>query len=138
VLAKATSFEAVREFMFRTVSQITLDYRDAPLSVGRAGKVHGGDRLPWLKLGTGDNYESLREPVWQVHLYGEADGTLREACAARGLPLNVFPWQPAFERAGIARNAGYLLRPDTYVALADPAGQGGTLTRYLAERGIVP
>jgi 2-polyprenyl-6-methoxyphenol hydroxylase-like FAD-dependent oxidoreductase len=138
VLAKATSFEAVREFMFRTVSQITLDYRDAPLSVGRAGKVHGGDRLPWAKCDQGDNHASLTEPVWQVHVYGDADETLRAECAARRLPLHVFPWDTAFERAGLARNASYLLRPDTYVALADPAADGGTLARYFTARGIEP
>ena len=138
VLATATSFEAVREFMFRTVSQITLDYRDAPLSVGRAGRVHGGDRLPWVKDGAGDNYQSLAEPVWQAHVYGDADDTLRAACAVRRLPLQIFPWSTACERAGLARNACYLLRPDTYVALADPAGEGGALARYFSTRGIEP
>ena len=46
-MPKLTAFEAVREYMFRTVSQITLNYRGGPLSKGAAGHVHGGDRLPW-------------------------------------------------------------------------------------------
>ena len=43
----AIAFAPVREFVFRTVSQITLNYRGSPLSRGAAGHVHGGDRLPW-------------------------------------------------------------------------------------------
>jgi hypothetical protein len=137
VLAKVTSLEPLRQFMFRTVSQITLDYRDAPLSVGRAGRVHGGDRLPWTTAG-GDNYASLSEPVWQAHVYGAPGEAFRESCAARKLPLRVFPWHPEFERAGLALNACYVLRPDSYVALADPDADAATLERYFASRRIEP
>jgi hypothetical protein len=37
---------------------------------------------------------------------------------------------------GLARNALYLLRPDTYVALADVSGSPDTVDRYCAERGL--
>jgi 2-polyprenyl-6-methoxyphenol hydroxylase-like FAD-dependent oxidoreductase len=47
---KVIAFEAVREYIFRTVSQITLNYRGCPLSAGSAGHVHGGDRLPWVPI----------------------------------------------------------------------------------------
>src|SRR6202022_4795343 len=40
------SIAVAREFIFRTASQITLNYRGCPLSAGSAGHVHGGDRLP--------------------------------------------------------------------------------------------
>ena len=43
-------FAAVRRFMFRTVSQTAVNYRGSSLSEGRAGAVHGGDRLPWVKM----------------------------------------------------------------------------------------
>ena len=39
----------VRRLMFRTVSQTAVNYRGSSLSEGRAGAVHGGDRLPWVK-----------------------------------------------------------------------------------------
>ncbi len=54
----AMAFESVREFLFRTVSQISLDYRGGPLSQGVAGRVHGGDRLPWAPVGGTDNFDS--------------------------------------------------------------------------------
>ena len=42
------SFGPTRRFMFRTISQIAIQYRGSSLSEGRAGEVHGGDRLPWV------------------------------------------------------------------------------------------
>src|SRR6185295_6532704 len=39
---------AVRRFFFQTVSQTLLHYRHSALSEGKAGSVHGGDRLPWV------------------------------------------------------------------------------------------
>ena len=50
VLQAALSFEAAREFAFRTVSQINVNYRASPLSQGRAGHVHAGDRMPWVAV----------------------------------------------------------------------------------------
>ena len=39
---------AFRRFMFRTVSQTAVHYRAGGLNEGRAGRVRGGDRLPWV------------------------------------------------------------------------------------------
>jgi hypothetical protein len=52
--------------------------------------------------------------------------------------LHVFGWTPQHEAAGLARDAIYLVRPDTYVALAHPSGDSRSLERYFAERGIRP
>ncbi len=129
-----TGFEGAREFLFRTVAQITLNYRGGPLSAGTAGHVHGGDRLPWVSAGGQDNFASLSAMTWQVHVYGSAKAELADWCAARGVPLHVFDWRPEHEAAGLARDALYLLRPDSYVALAGPTGSAGVLERYAAER----
>jgi 2-polyprenyl-6-methoxyphenol hydroxylase-like FAD-dependent oxidoreductase len=136
VFPRIVAFEAVREYMFRTVSQITLNYRRTPLSAGVAGHVHGGDRLPWVRGDGADNYAPLSAATWQVHVYGRARPELTQWCAERGLPLRVFPWQEAHGAAGLARDALYLLRPDTYVALADAHGAPDALDRYCAERGL--
>ena len=127
----------VREFLFRVVSQTSLDYRDSPLSQGKAGEVQGGDRLPWLPRAIADNYDSLTTIQWQVQVYGEAKADLAQWCTKHGIALHVFAWEHAYEKAGIARNATYLLRPDTYVALADPEGEASTLNRYFEERGVM-
>jgi 2-polyprenyl-6-methoxyphenol hydroxylase-like FAD-dependent oxidoreductase len=138
VIPMATAFDAVREFMFRTISQITLNYRGSPLSQGTAGHVHGGDRLPWVRVGETDNFEALAVMSWQVHVYGTASAELTAWCAAHSLPLRVFDWQAEYQAAGLVRDALYLLRPDSYVALADGSSKPGALERYFRDHGIEP
>ena len=74
--------------------------------------------------------------AWQAHLYGEATNGLRDVCAELQLPLNVFVWQSSMARAGFQKDALYLVRPDGYVALADPAADPGRLREYFNERGL--
>ena len=138
VLPALFSFGAARRFAFRTVSQTMINYRGGPLSRGTAGRVQGGDRLPWVVSGNADNFAPLKEMHWQVHVYGEASGELSTWCTQRKLPLHVFAWQTQHGNAGLGRNALYLLRPDTYVALAEPSGSPDALERYFKERGIRP
>ena len=138
LLSRLVAMGKVRSFMFRTVSQIGLNYRLMPLSFGSAGHVHGGDRLPWAHDETGDNFAELARPCWQVHVYGLAGKDLTGWCAARQIPLQVFAWSPAHEAAGLARNAFYLIRPDSYVALAEPSSSTAALERYFTERSLRP
>ncbi len=58
-------------------------------------------------------------------------------CRARGLALDVFPWRTDIEGTGLVRNALYLVRPDGYVALADPDARTVTLQTYLDERRLL-
>ena len=136
VLSTVVRLEVVRNFLFRTVAQLMLNYRGTALSEGVAGAVHGGDRLPWVGPGALDNHEPLRSIGWQAHVYGDAAGELRAACSARGLPLHIFPWSEAQAAAGLERDALYLLRPDTYVGLAAPAPAAQLLERYFQARGL--
>jgi 2-polyprenyl-6-methoxyphenol hydroxylase-like FAD-dependent oxidoreductase len=136
LIPRAIAFQPVREFMFRTVSQIMVNYRNGPLSRGAAGQVHGGDRLPWARVDGADNFATLATLDWQVHVYGAAKADLAAWCAAQKLPLHVFEWQPGYEAGGLARDALYLLRPDTYVALADGAGTADAVERYFRDQGI--
>jgi 2-polyprenyl-6-methoxyphenol hydroxylase-like FAD-dependent oxidoreductase len=136
VIPIAAAFEPVREYMFRTVSQIMLNYRGGPLSRGAAGHVHGGDRLPWAAVGESDNFEPLAGMDWQVHVYGSVSAELSAWCAAKDVPLHNFGWRSEYQKAGLARDALYLLRPDSYVALADGSGAPDALDRYFADHGI--
>jgi hypothetical protein len=83
-----------------------------------------------------DNFAPLASLGWQVHVYGEIPPGLAEECRDLALPLHRFAWGPDARRAGLARDALYLIRPDGYVALADEGTDPGTLRAYLAERGI--
>src|SRR5262249_54038879 len=128
----------VRRFLFRTVSQIGVNYRQSPLSAGAAGAVRGGDRLPWVETGPGqDNFAPLASLTWQAHGYGKPRPGVAEACAGLRLPLHHFEWRRGMRRAGLLRAALYLVRPDGYVALADPSASPERLRRYFEERGTV-
>jgi 2-polyprenyl-6-methoxyphenol hydroxylase-like FAD-dependent oxidoreductase len=144
VMPRLMGFEFAREFLFRTVSQITLNYREGPLSAGSAGHVHGGDRLPWAggdagAGGTsGGNFAPLATAAWQIHVYGAVKPELATWCTDHHMPLHRFAWSSGHETAGLARDALYLVRPDTYVALADTTGTADAVERYLAQHNIRP
>ena len=128
---------SLRRFFFRTASQIGINYRHSLLSAGQAGSVHGGDRLPWVETEPGkDNFAPLTSLVWQVHLYGEPRHGIVEVCRKLQLPLHVFPWQPEMKRTGLKNGSLYLIRPDGYVAFADPESDPERLHRYCDERGV--
>jgi 2-polyprenyl-6-methoxyphenol hydroxylase-like FAD-dependent oxidoreductase len=122
--------EAGRRLAFRTLSQVGIHYRGCPLSAGNAGRVHGGDRLPWVALpgdSRGDNFSALRSLRWQMHVYGRTDGAAERYCRDRRFELHVFPWRPEMARAGFERDAFYLVRPDGYVASASRSLAGASI-----------
>jgi hypothetical protein len=133
-------FKTVRRFMFRTVSQTAVNYRGSSLSEGRAGPVHGGDRLPWVTTELNglakDNFAPLATLAWQVQVYGDATADIKAVCDARKLPLHVFPWNPEMKQAGLRRNAIYLVRPDGYIGLVDASGSSSAITSYLDTRKL--
>lgn len=125
----------LRRFLFRTMSQIGINYRHSALSAGKAGVVHGGDRLPWVRTTIGhDNFDPLESLAWQVHVYGEASAELTATCFEHQLPLHVFAWNADMQRAGLKRHAFYLIRPDGYIALAAADGDSQRLRDYLLAR----
>jgi 2-polyprenyl-6-methoxyphenol hydroxylase-like FAD-dependent oxidoreductase len=136
LLAPIYSFEPARRLMFRTVSQTAVNYRESSLSEGHAGSIHGGDRLPWVKSEANrvDNFASLTSLDWQVHVYGDAAPEIRTVCQDHNLSLHVFAWGPEAARTGLRRNAVYLVRPDGYVALADPEANPNAVSSYLTAR----
>jgi hypothetical protein len=142
LLPLITKLAALRRLMFRTISQTAVNYRGSSLSEGRAGAVHGGDRLPWVKVNGSsldeDNFAPLTSLDWQIHVYGAAVAAIQAMCEARSLPLHVFPWRPEMGRVGLQRNAVYLVRQDGYVALADQEGSAAAITSYLDTRKLRP
>lgn len=129
----------LRGLLFRTISQVNVNYRNSGLSRGRAGRVRGGDRLPWIKPeGTGgaSNFVALQSMDWQIHVYGEATQTLRVLSAEQRMPLHVFAWSASMEQAGLRRDAVYLVRPDGYVAVATKGDDTQALRSYLAEQAL--
>ena len=136
LLPKLFKLRSARRRLFRMVSQVGIRYRDSWLSWGSAGRVKGGDRLPWIKLDEAvdkreDNYACLETLDWQVHCYGNLTPAVRTACEMRRLKLEPFAWRSSMRRIGLKKAAVYLIRPDGYIGLAEPAGDAGMLEHYL-------
>lgn len=125
-----------RKLIFRTVSQTRINYRGSALSEGKAGAIHGGDRLPWIGRRGKDNFAPLRSLDWQLHIYGDVDPNFRDAAEALNLPLHVFVWSGFAQRAGLRRDAAYLVRPDGHVALALPVQEAAKLRDFVARLKI--
>ncbi len=138
VVARLFASPRIRRWMYGTVSQTRVHYPHSALSEGRAGRVRGGDRLPWIGHdGNIDNFAPLKSFAWQAHVYGEATGSLQNACDALHVPIHRFDGWPSAEKAGLERAALYLVRPDGYVALAAGADDATEkLGRYLVARGL--
>ena len=131
-------FAAVRRLAFRTVSQIEVNYRGSALSRGVAGKLRGGDRLPWVNIGPADeyNFAALTSMDWQIHVYGEAAADIKSVADSWEIALHVFPWAEEMKKAGLLRNAVYLVRPDGYIGCADAGGSAAAVDGYLGEKRV--
>jgi 2-polyprenyl-6-methoxyphenol hydroxylase-like FAD-dependent oxidoreductase len=135
ILPFGLQFAAIRRAQFRLLSQTRIAYRSSPLSAGRAGAVHAGDRLPWVE--GADNYAPLRSLSWQVHVYGTVTTGLRAFTARANLLCYEWAWTKAARLAGLARNALYLVRPDGHIGFARKAQDVEGLQAYLARFSIV-
>ncbi|HKE41554.1 MAG TPA: FAD-dependent monooxygenase [Casimicrobiaceae bacterium] len=143
VIPAAFAIPSFRRFMFRTISQTSINYRACRFNEGSAGKVKGGDRLPWIQLHLdpqrrSDNFVPLANVDWQVHVYGHPSAELTRFCTERHLSLHEFPWRTEMRRGGLSRNALYLVRPDGYVAFAAGDGSPAKLRNYLDARRLSP
>jgi len=127
-----------RRAAFRTVSQVRIHYDDSPLSVGKAGHVRGGDRLPWAGSGEGEggNFGPLTSLDWQVHVYGTAADEIRRFCQEARLPLHILEFNAAAARTGLARDATYLVRPDGYVAFVGTGACAAELRAFVDQQQL--
>jgi hypothetical protein len=92
--------------------------------------------LPWIGHAGPDNHARLSDKVWQAHVYGTPAPRLAAWCEKAGLALHAFAWDDAWSKAGLAREALYLVRPDGHVALCDPQPSADALARYAAAHGL--
>jgi hypothetical protein len=129
---------AMRRLQFRFVSQTRINYRNSLLSEGIAGGVRGGDRLPWADATGGGNFAPLKSLDWQIHVYGQTGSGLRQAASDSRLALHRFAWSEQADRAGLERDAMYLVRPDGHVALADPKQDARKIRSFLSRFKIAP
>ncbi|KAJ5624335.1 hypothetical protein N7510_000644 [Penicillium lagena] len=132
-------FPSAGKEIFRTGSQLILSYRGSSLSqaAGGFGAIQPGDRLPWAKTKQGDNFSSIQDITWQVHVYGDSRPDIVEWCTRRNIQLFVFDWDKQHGKVGLQKDAAYLLRPDHYIAgiLAGEVMES-QLDEYFSSRGL--
>ncbi|MFF9572774.1 FAD-dependent monooxygenase [Streptomyces sp. NPDC014685] len=117
------------------VQQLGLGYRTGPLSVGRAGALHSGDRAPDGPAGGGRRlFDVFRGPHFTLLAVGP-DTALPVLPLPDGALLRTHRTDAheAYEAYG---KGLFLVRPDGYIGWAgeDPA----ELVRYLARFGLAP
>lgn len=132
-------FRYGRTRIFRGISQLVCTYRRSPLSqiaLG-SGTVQPGDRLPWAKTRSSDNYSTIRYISWQLHVYGNQRPELAKWCRAHSVQLTVFEWDPHHGEVGFKKEAAYLLRPDQYIAgIYEGASIVSSLDDYFSSHGL--
>lgn len=126
--AGLTRINFVLKIMFRTISQIRINYRHSFLSVGEAGDLRPGDRLPWIVNSNGNNFENLKSLDWQVHIYGTAASEFIKSVKAA--PVFEYEWNEMAEKNGILKNAVYVIRPDGHVGFASRYQDGEKVETY--------
>src|SRR5262245_14538524 len=81
--------------------------------------------------------QNTDRPAMEARIFGEATGKRRPSHPSGGRVLrHNFLWRTAMRRAGLRRDAVYLVRPDGHVGLADAAGDAAAIERYLEEHSI--
>jgi hypothetical protein len=118
---------------FEAISQIGIEYRDSAWSVGRAGALHAGDRLPWVP----DNFAPLASLDWQAHVYGTPPPELAHACETCGIALHTFPLDAPAREASFEDGTVYLVRPDGYIGgIFTGSHATERFAGYLDEHGV--
>ncbi len=136
----AFAIRAMRRLLFRTVSQISISYRGCcDLSMGRAGSLSGGDRLPWVCCPDGSsNFAPLSSFDWQICMPMARRGAGIARLSRRwAMLLHRFLWIPAMGRAPDRGAAlAYLVRPDGHIGAIDADGDCPAITAYALRWGL--
>ncbi|PEW80263.1 monooxygenase [Bacillus cereus] len=131
IFPSMTRFSIVRKMMFKVISQIRINYRNSQLSKGNTGKIHGGDRLPWIPFDDTDNFAPLESFDWQLHVYGDVAPNFSKFAEENNLLLYTFPYTQRVQKAGIKLGSAFLIRPDGYIALAEETQNINSLEEYI-------
>lgn len=75
-------------FAFKKNSQIQISYTQSNLSIGNGA----GYRLPWIEISESDNYRSLQNLNWVMHVYGKASDEMTTLALKSDVPLYQFGW----------------------------------------------
>lgn len=127
ILSFFIRFNFFRLLIFRTISQISINYHSSFLSKGAAGVIKAGDRMPWI-----ENQNDIFPIRWHIRLYGKASEELIEYCLKKSIPLKIFPWISTLKRFGFTENCVYLIRPDGHIGFIDSNAHSSNINDYFS------
>ena len=146
VAATAMKFERVRQFAFRTISQIGISYPDSALSQTLRGLPKGapaaGDRFPWLRIklrADGPAEDSTASSTTRASICSSSDrpsqaaGEFGDYVRVLAIP-QIADNDQEFARANVSQPSFYLLRPDGHVGLCGPGFDAAAIKQYLSAR----
>lgn len=152
ILARIAAFAlarpSIQAFVFRTVSQIGIHYRDGPLSEPQPnlpdGAPQAGDRFPWLRLRfdpnepVEDSFQKIDDTHFHLIVIGQPAPVEQSLGPGDLLQVHSIPADSAnsaeLARARIPQPSYYLLRPDGHVGLCGTAFDLPRVRRYLYDR----
>jgi 2-polyprenyl-6-methoxyphenol hydroxylase-like FAD-dependent oxidoreductase len=135
------SLNAVKRFVFPSISQIAINYRESSLSetIGRF-KVKAGDRMPWFEVGGRSIYDDLHAPTFHIIIFHDGIAEIPP------LPVDLMQkWKGRIESHfcqldetvkkafGCGRSFFIILRPDNYIGLISDDLSAELVEKYLAE-----
>jgi 2-polyprenyl-6-methoxyphenol hydroxylase-like FAD-dependent oxidoreductase len=149
VVARAMTFERVRNLAFQTLSQIGIRYRDSALSQTRGklgdGAPVAGDRFPWLHLKfkshgpSEDVFQKFDDTKFNLLVIGQPLPAMAELDDLGDVLCGHFlPAGPdndlELARANIPKPSFYLLRPDGHIGYCGALLGPGAIKTYITER----
>ena len=142
----AWRFDAAKEFVFPTLSQIGSHYPNSSLSQHEGDNkfaVKAGDRMPYFVADGVGIYDRLRKPCFHLLHFTDQEPALPPSNAGQSfrdlLEVHSVPLVPhAAEQFGTQHPFSVLLRPDNYIGLLAPAINENDLTAYFGALGIAP
>lgn len=133
ILPRLVSFKSMRRLMFKTVSQVNINYRMSPIAAGSMQSLRGGDRLPWVpneQAAEKSNFDALKSQKWQVHTYGTLTSEASKFCKENDLAFFEFPFSAGARHAGLEESSLYLIRPDGYIGWTGTPSDLDSLKSY--------
>jgi 2-polyprenyl-6-methoxyphenol hydroxylase-like FAD-dependent oxidoreductase len=130
-------FDAAKEFIFPTLSQIGITYDKSPLS--RHGsdmnfKIKAGNRFPYFLVEGKSCFDDLREAKFKLVTFFDGSETLRSIKLPEWVEHKTFPLYPHItDIFGSKHTFSVLVRPDNHVAYVVPGSSGEELAKYQAE-----
>lgn len=145
-LAKfAWRFDAIKEVVFPTISQIGIRYPESALSQHHSDavfSVKAGDRMPYFRVGETSIYDLLRAPTFHLLYFSDNSTTSTEQLMhveqeySAVVNVHTIPLSPAMEHFGTKNPFWVLLRPDQYIGIVSPTLSENDVSAYLGRFGI--